>query len=49
MKKLIVTKKYNNKKLNKFLKDQLPSLSDGLFYKTLIYPQEGFDYEYSTA
>ena len=35
MKKLIVTKKYNNKKLNKFLKDQLPSLSDGLFYKTL--------------
>lgn len=35
MKKLIVTKKYNNKKLNKFLKDNFPSLSDNLFYKTL--------------
>ena len=35
MKKLIVTPKYNNKKLSKFLKDNLPTLSDGLFYKTL--------------
>ena len=35
MKKLVVDKKYNNKKLNKFLKDSFPSLSDNLFYKTL--------------
>ena len=35
MKKLIVTKKYNNKKLYTFLKDNLPNLSDNLFYKTL--------------
>ena len=35
MKKLIVDKKYNNKKLNKFLQDKLPSLSSNLFYKTL--------------
>ena len=35
MKKLIVPKKYNNKKLNKFLKDSIPNLSDNLFYNTL--------------
>ena len=35
MKKLIVTKKHNNKKLYTFLKDNLPNLSDNLFYKTL--------------
>ena len=35
MKKLIVDKKYNNKKLNKFLQDNLPSLSNPIFYKTL--------------
>ena len=35
MKKLIVPKKYDNKKLNKFLKDNIPNLSDSLFYKTL--------------
>lgn len=35
MKKLIVPKKYDSKKLNKFLKDNLPNLSDNLFYKTL--------------
>ena len=35
MRKLIVSKKYDNKKLNKFLKDNLPNLSDNLFYKTL--------------
>lgn len=35
MKKLIVPKKYNNKKLNKFLKDNISNLSDNLFYKTL--------------
>lgn len=35
MKKLVVNKKYNNKKLNKFLKDNFPNLSDNLFYKTL--------------
>ena len=34
MKKLIVSKKYNNKKLEKFLKDTI-NLSNGLFYKTL--------------
>jgi 23S rRNA pseudouridine955/2504/2580 synthase len=35
MRKLIVPKKYDNKKLNKFLKDSIPNLSDNLFYKTL--------------
>jgi 23S rRNA pseudouridine955/2504/2580 synthase len=35
MKELIVTKKYNNKKLDKFLKDNLQNLSNNLFYKTL--------------
>lgn len=35
MKKLIVTKKYNNKKLNKFLQDNIPILSTNLLYKTL--------------
>ena len=35
MKKLIVPQKYNNKKLNKFLKENIPNLSDNLFYKTL--------------
>lgn len=35
MKKLIVDKKYNNKKLNKFLQDKLPNLSTNLLYKTL--------------
>ena len=35
MKKLIVPKKYDNKKLNKFLKDIIPNLSDNLFHKTL--------------
>ena len=35
MKKLIVEKKYNIKKLNKFLQDKFPNLSNNLFYKTL--------------
>lgn len=35
MKKLVVDKKYDNKKLNKFLKDNFLNLSDNLFYKTL--------------
>ena len=35
MKKLIVDSKYNNKKLNKFLQDNYPSLTNNLFYKTL--------------
>lgn len=35
MKKLIVSKKYDNKKLYKFLKDSISNLSDNLFYKTL--------------
>lgn len=35
MKELIVAKKYNNKKLDKFLKDNLQNLSNNLFYKTL--------------
>ena len=35
MKKLIVPPKYNNKKLSVYLKDNLPSLSTNLFYKTL--------------
>lgn len=35
MKKLIVDKKYNEKKLNKFLLDNIPGLSFGLFCNTL--------------
>lgn len=35
MKKLVVNKKYDNKKLNKFLQDNIPGLSNNLFYKTL--------------
>ena len=35
MKKLIVNKMYNNKKLNVFLMDNIGNLSDNLFYKTL--------------
>ena len=35
MKKLIVNKKYNEKKLNKFLLDNIPNLTGGSFYKTL--------------
>ena len=35
MKKLIVDKKYDNKKLNKFLQDLIPNLTNNLFYKTL--------------
>ena len=35
MKRLIVDKKYNNKKLNKFLQDKIPNLSTNLLYKTL--------------
>lgn len=35
MKKLIVNKKYNEKKLNKFLLENIPNLSSNLFYKTL--------------
>lgn len=35
MKKLIVDKKYNNKKLNKFLQDNITNLSTNLLYKTL--------------
>lgn len=35
MKKLIVTKKYDNKKLDKFLKENLNNLTNNLFYKTL--------------
>ena len=35
MKKLIVDKKYENKKLNKFLEETLPTLTSNLFYKTL--------------
>ena len=35
MKKLIVEKKYNIKKLNKFLQDKIPNLSNSLLYKTL--------------
>ena len=35
MKKLIVDKKYNNKKLNKFLQDNIYGLSTSLFYKAL--------------
>ncbi len=35
MKTLFVDEKYNGKKLNIFLQDSFPSLSNGLFYKTL--------------
>lgn len=35
MKKLIVNEKYNGKKLNKFLLDKLPTISQNLLYKTL--------------
>ena len=35
MKRLIVDKKYDNKKLNVFLNDMLPTLTNNLFYKTL--------------
>lgn len=35
MKKLIVDKKYNQKKLNKFLQDSIPNLNNNLLYKTL--------------
>lgn len=35
MKKLVVPKKYNNKKLNIFIKNTLPEVSDNLFFKTL--------------
>lgn len=35
MKKLIVTKKYNNKKLNQFIQSSFPSITNNLFYKTL--------------
>ena len=35
MKKLVVNKKYNNRKLDKFLKDNILNLSNNLFYKTL--------------
>ena len=35
LKKLIVNKKYNEKKLNKFLLDNIPNLTSGLLYKTL--------------
>ena len=35
MKKLIVSKKYDGKKLNKFLFSNISGLTEGLFYKTL--------------
>lgn len=35
MKKLVVNKKYDNRKLDKFLKDNILNLSNNLFYKTL--------------
>lgn len=35
MKKLVVNKKYDNKKLNKFLQENIPNLSNNLLYKTL--------------
>ena len=35
MKKLIVPKKYNEKKINKFLLENIPNLTSNLFYKTL--------------
>ncbi len=35
MRSLIVNEKYNGKKLNKYLQDTFPSISNNLFYKTL--------------
>lgn len=35
MKILVVNEKYNNKRLDKFVFDNFPSLTSGLFYKTL--------------
>ena len=35
MKKLVVNKKYDNRKLDKFLKNNISNLSNNLFYKTL--------------
>ena len=35
MKKLVVDRKYDNQKLNKFLMDKLPKITSNLFYKTL--------------
>ena len=35
MKKLIVDKKYDGKKLNTFIYENIPNISSGLFYKTL--------------
>ena len=35
MKKLIVTNKYDGKKLSKFILDNFPHLSTNMFYKTL--------------
>ena len=35
MKKLIVNKKYNEKKLDKFIFDKIPNITNNLFYKTL--------------
>lgn len=35
MRKLIVNKKYDNRKLNKFIENELPNLSSSLFYKAL--------------
>lgn len=35
MKKLIVNKKYNGKKLNTFILENIPTVSSSLFYKTL--------------
>ena len=36
MKKLVVNKKYDNRKLDKFLKNNISNLSNNLFYKTLL-------------
>ncbi len=35
MKKLIVDKKYNEKKLDKFIFDKIPNITNNLYYKTL--------------
>ena len=35
MKKLIVPKKYDGKKISKFLSESIPNLSQNLLYKTL--------------
>ena len=35
MRKIIVNKKYDEKKLNKLLLDYIPNLTTNLFYKTL--------------